>query len=221
MSEQARKMTGCKMLHYATVTSTAGAITFGVPKKIPHIEEYNYTFLYAEASNYADNQQNIYKKKITGADLGLVLSELKGAVEAELMGKTHAKGGTVTNTNDQQIAVAILWEETYSDGTAVRNVFYNCKLSKDEVSGKTEGESLEFTADKLVGKAIPLSNGDIHYKLDNSEADYDSTKFNDWFTKVQTIATEEAQTAKVVARTAKAKKAKVAKVEEATEEKGE
>ena len=101
------------------------------------------------------------------------------------MGKTHAKGGTLTNTNDQQKTVAILWEDTYSDGTAVRNVFYSTKLSKDEASGKTSGESIEFTPAKLVGRAIPLPDGDIHYKIDNSETDYDQTKFDAWFTKVQ------------------------------------
>ena len=187
MSEQARKMTGCRMLHYAPVTITGAMVNFGEPQRIPHIEEYNYTFLFAEASNYADNQQNIYMKKITGADVGLVLSDLAGKIEAELMGKEHSKGGTLTNTNNMQKAVAILWEETYSDGTAIRNVFYNTKLSKDEVSGKTEGESVEFTAVNLVGKAIPLPNGDIHYKLDTAETEVDQEKFDAWFKAVQTL----------------------------------
>lgn len=189
----ARKLTGCKMLHYAEVTLTENSSTFGTPKPIPNIEEYNYNFLFAEASNYADNQQNIYMKKITGADFGLVLSDLALEIEAELMGKATAKGGSVTNTNDKQKTVAILWEETYSDGTAVRNVFYNTKISKEEVSGKTEGENVEFTAVNLVGKAIPLPNGDIHYKLDNSVDSYDTAKFNAWFTEVQTLAAEVSQ----------------------------
>lgn len=191
MKNGARKLEGCRMLHYSIVTFSDGEPSFTAPKKIPNIEEYNYTFLYAEASNYADNQQNIYRKKISGAELGLTLSDLKGAIEAELMGKTHAKGGTLTNTNDQQITVAILWEDTYSDGTAVRNVFYSAKLSKDEASGKTSGESIEFTPVKLVGRAIPLPDGDIHYKIDNSESGYDSAKFDAWFTTVQRAAGEE------------------------------
>lgn len=186
MSEEARKLTGCKNVHYAEVTISGGEASFGTPKRIPNLEEYNYSFLYAEASNYADNQQNIYRKKITGADFGLVLSDLKIQVEAELMGKSYKKGGAVTNTNDQQKAVAVLWEETYSDGTSVRNVLYNTKISRDELSGKTEGENLEFTAVNLVGKSIPLPNGDIHYKMDSSDTTYDQAKFKAWFTAVQT-----------------------------------
>lgn len=186
MSGEARKLTGCKNVHYSEVTIAEGEASFGTPKRIPHLEEYNYSFLYAEASNYADNQQNIYRKKITGADFGLVLSDLKIQVEAELMGKAYKKGGAVTNTNDQQKTVALLWEETYSDGTSVRNVLYNTKISRDELSGKTEGENLEFTPVNLVGKAIPLPNGDIHYKMDNSDSTYDTTKWGAWFTAVQT-----------------------------------
>lgn len=190
MSKAVRKLTGCRMLHYAPVTIQGSQVTFGEITPIPNIEEYSYTFLYAEASNYADNMQNIYMKKITGADISLMLSDLALAVEAEMMGKQTAKGGAVTNTNDIQKAIAVLWEETYSDGSAVRNVFYNSKLSKEEVTGKTEGENVEFTPVNLVGKAIPLPNGDIHYKLDNSEADYDTDKFEKWFTKVQTLQGE-------------------------------
>lgn len=190
MAENARKLTGCKNLKYSPVTITGGLVKFGTPTAIPNIEEYNYTFLTAEASNYADNQQNIYMKKVTGADVGLVLSDLAISIEADLMGKNHAKGGSVTNTNDQQKAVAILWEETYSDGSSVRNVFYNTKLAKEEVSGKTEGENVEFTAVNLTGKAIPLPNGDIHYKLDSSETDLDTAKFGAWFDAVQTFEGE-------------------------------
>lgn len=191
MSGEARKLTGCQNVHYSEVTITGGEASFGTPKRIPHLEEYNYSFLYAEASNYADNQQNIYRKKITGADFGLVLSDLKIQVEAELMGKSYKKGGAVTNTNDQQKTVALLWEETYSDGTSVRNVLYNTKISRDELSGKTEGENLEFTPVNLVGKAIPLPNGDIHYKMDSSDPTYDQTKFKAWFTAVQTPDSED------------------------------
>ena len=185
MGDEARKLEGCRMLHYSVVSFSDGEVSFGTPKRIPDMEEYNYNFLYAEGSNHADNQQNIYRKKITGAELGLTLSDLKGAIEAELMGKTHNKGGTLTNTNDQQKSVAILWEDTYSDGSAIRNVFYCSKLSKDEASGKTSGENIEFTPAKLVGRAIPLPDGDIHYKIDDSETGYDKTKFDAWFKKIQ------------------------------------
>ena len=46
-----------------------GVITFEAPEKIEDLEEVKYTYNYAEASNYADNKQNIYKKKKTSVDL--------------------------------------------------------------------------------------------------------------------------------------------------------
>lgn len=180
-----RKLSGCRSCMVAPVTINGNTVTFETPEAITDLEEFNYTYLYSEASNFADNQQNIYKKKVIGADLGFVFSDLAVEMEALLMGKTYSKGGSVTNTNDQAKSVAVLFQETYDDGSYINKVFYNTKLSRDEVSGKTEGESTEFTAANLVGKAIPLPNGDIEYKLDSSVADVDKAKLAAWFTAVQ------------------------------------
>lgn len=180
-----RKLTGCRMAHVAELTISDGEATYGTPKPIPDLEEYNYTYSYAEASNYADNLQNIYAKKVTGAEVGMVFSDLKKDVEAMLTGKKYSKGTLLTNASDQAKAVALLWQETYSDGSYVNKVFYNCKLSKDENAGKTEGESTEFSPANIVGKAIPLPNGDIMWEIDSAAEDVDQTVLNGWFTAVK------------------------------------
>ncbi|MGL5152980.1 MAG: major tail protein [Clostridium sp.] len=181
-----RKLTGCRSAMVAPLTvGENGAITFQAPQPILGLEEFNYSYTYAEASNFADNQQNIYKKKVTGVDIGLVFSELALKMEALLMGKTYSKGTIATSTTDQTKPVALLFQETYDDGSFINKVFYNTKLSKDESSGKTEGESLEFTPANLVGKAIPLPSGLIDYSIDSADETVDSAKLEAWFTTVQ------------------------------------
>ena len=64
-----RKKTGCKNCMTARQVIKNGVITFEAPEKIEDLEEVKYTYNYAEASNYADNKQNIYKKKKTSVDL--------------------------------------------------------------------------------------------------------------------------------------------------------
>ncbi|MFQ9979558.1 major tail protein [Clostridium cadaveris] len=180
-----RKLTGCRNCMVALGKESDGKITYEEPQAIKDLEEFSYNYTYAEGSNFADNQQNIYLKKPTGADIKLVFSDLKLKMEALLGGKIYYKGGLVTNTNDKAKAVALIFQETYSDGSYINKVFYNTKLSRDETSGKTEGEGFEFTPANIVGRAIPLENGDIEYRLDSSDPEVDKSKLDAWFTEVQ------------------------------------
>jgi len=171
--------------------NTEGVITFGTPEPIKDLEEFSYSYTYAEGSNYADNRQNIYKKKPTGVNTSLTFSDLLLAMEAKLMGKKYSKGGASTNINDQAKPVALLFQETFDDGSYINNVIYNVKLSKDENSGKTEGENIEFTPTTLVGRGLPLTNpggkgdGDIDFKMDSADSTIDKTKLDAFFTSVQ------------------------------------
>jgi len=168
-----------------------GNITFGKPEPIKDLEEFSYNYTYAEGSNYADNRQNIYKKKPTGVDPSLTFSDIQLAMEAKLMGKKYIKGGASTNINDQAKPVALLFQENFDDGSYINNVFYNVKLSKDENSGKTEGENIEFTPTTLVGRGLPLTNpsgkgdGDIDFKMDSADSTVDKTKLDNFFKEVQ------------------------------------
>lgn len=188
MSE-ARKKTGCCSCMIANQVIKEGKLTFEKPEKIKDLEELSYQYTYAEGSNYADNIQNIYMKKPTGADVSLTFSDLPIEIEAKIMGKRYSRGGTSTNVNNKAKPVAILFRETFSDGSFQNKVFYNVKLSKDENSGKTEGENIDFTAVSLKGKAIPFTNdkveGEIDFIMDSGDPKVDIEKLNKFFEEVQ------------------------------------
>jgi len=185
-----RKRTGCKNCMVAEqIKDAQGNITFGTPEPIKDLEEFSYNYTYAEGSNYADNKQNIYKKKPTGVDTSLTFSDIALSMESKLMGKKYSKGGSSTNINDQAKPIALLFQETFDDGSYINNVFYNVKLSKDENSGKTEGENIEFTPTTLSGRGLPFTNssvdGEIDFKMDSAASDIDKAKLDDFFTQVQ------------------------------------
>ena len=185
-----RKRTGCKNCMVAEqIKDPQGNITFGKPEPIKDLEEFSYNYTYAEGSNYADNRQNIYKKKPTGVDTSLTFSDIQLAIESKLMGKKYSKGGASTNINDQAKPVALLFQETFDDGSYINNVFYNVKLSKDENSGKTEGENIEFTPTTLSGRGLPFTNdsvdGEIDFKMDSAANDVDKAKLDAFFDQVQ------------------------------------
>lgn len=185
-----RKKTGCQKCMVAKqIKGENGEITFDTPKPIKDLEEFSYNYTYAEGSNYADNRQNIYKKKPTGADINLTFSDVSLEMEADLMGKKYNAGGASTNINDQAKQVALLLQETYDDGSYKNKVFYNVKLSKDENSGKSEGENIDFTPTSLVGRALALTNaqvdGDIDFEMDSADPKVNKVKLDAFFEAVQ------------------------------------
>lgn len=164
-----KKATGCESLYLAELKTVDGVETFETPVQVKDLESVSITNTYAEGKNYADNKENIYMKKQTGAEISITLSELKKEIEALVMGKSYQNGEMVSKTTDIQKQVAVLYKKTYSDGSYDLNVYYNCKLAKDDDSQNTEGENIEFTAVTLSGKASPLSTGEISYTISSDE----------------------------------------------------
>lgn len=188
-----KKAEGCEKLAIAPLTITGETVTFGTPILIPDLETITITDQYAEGKNYADNQENIYKKKKTGAEISITLSHISKKIEAQLMGKKYNGGEVLSSADDIQIQVAVMYKKTYSDGSFDLIVYYNCKLAKDDNSATTAGENIEFTGVTLSGKASPLPNKQIDYVIASDEVEEDDTelqtKITNFFTEVQTYTT--------------------------------
>ena len=188
-----KKAEGCEKLAIAPLTITGETVTFGTPILIPDLETITITDQYAEGKNYADNQENIYKKKKTGAEISITLSHISKKIEAQLMGKKYNGGEVLSSADDIQIQVAVMYKKTYSDGSFDLIVYYNCKLAKDDNSATTAGENIEFTGVTLSGKASPLPNKQIDYVISSDEVAEDDTelqaKITNFFTEVQTYTT--------------------------------
>lgn len=184
-----KKATGICNLHYAKYTITEdGKITYSAPKKIQDAEEITITEQFAEGSNYADNKQNIYKTKITGADINILLSSIDPEVEAELTGKSYNEGEIETTIDDKSAGVALLYQKTYDDGSYENIVYYNNKLRREDYSGKTEGENIDFTGVTILGKALPLPNKKLKYAIHSDKIGEDAgkkKKLDNFFKTVQ------------------------------------
>ena len=166
-----------------------GVTTFEAPEKIEDLEEVKYTYNYAEASNYADNKQNIYKKKKTSVDLDLTFSSIALKTRAQIQGKDYAKGGAATGTDDQSQPVAVLFQETYDDGSYENVVFYNVKLYEKDGDQKSEGENIEFTSQGFTGRGLSFSNdkttNKFEFRMDSADPSVDKTKLENFFKAVQ------------------------------------
>lgn len=183
-----KKANGISKCHYAKYTVEAGVVTFQAPQRIPDLENLTATDKFAEGKNYADNVQNIYEKKITGATLSLEFSNVSRKIESDLAGHAYDAGEMEVSTTDIQSGVAVLYQKNYNDGSYDNIIYYNCKLSKDGDSGQTQGESITYQGDTLSGEAIPLSNGKLKYVIASDSIGEDEkkkAKLDNFFNKVQ------------------------------------
>lgn len=191
MSE-ARKKDGCKKCMVAFMNESGN--DFEAPQPILGLEELQYQYTYAEGSNYADNTQNIYVRKPTGANITLTFTDIESKLAAKMLGKKNKKGGTTTNIKDKPPRVAVLFQETYSDGNYENKVFYNVKFSMDENSAKTAGENIDFTPKTITGRALPFFNdtvdGDIDFTMDSADSEIDKNKLDKFFEKVRFLDEE-------------------------------
>lgn len=175
---------GCRMLHIAKQIDTQGVITFETPIRIPGLESVEYTYGYAEAQAYSDNQMDTNKRKPSFADLAIVLRELSNQHEALIMGKTYTGGKKITSTSDVAPRFAVLWEQTNSDGTSTFIGYYNVTLSKDGGTNTTIGESITYDTVSVTGKAIPLSNGDLDIMIESDDKAANQQDIENFFKKV-------------------------------------
>lgn len=184
-----RKLTGCCNCMVARHKIADGKLIFDKPEAIEDLEAFNYSYNYAEGSNYADNKQNIYKKKKTSVNVDLDLSSIKLKTKALLQGKKYSKGGAASNPNDQSEAVALLFQKNYDDGSYENVVFYNVKLYEKDSQNTTEGENINYTAQGFTGVGLSFTNdnikGDFEYIMDSSDPEVDIVKLNSFFNEVK------------------------------------
>lgn len=193
---------GCKNLHLSKQNEANGLINFGVPKRYRGLENIDYAYGYAEAQAYSDNQMDTNKRKPSFADITILLAQLIASDEAEITGKTYIKGKKFTSTSDKAPKYAVMWEQTNSDGTSTFFCFYNVTLSKEGGTNSTIGDSITYDSITLVGKAIPLSNGDLDLTLESDDPEVIQSEITNFFKKVILRADAEAgaggETARIV-----------------------
>ena len=112
-------------------------------------------------------------------DISITLRELSNELEAFIMGKKYTNGKKVTSVTDSAPSLALLYQQTNSDGSYTNRVLYNCTLARDEVSNTTTTDSISFDSVKLSGKAIPLEGGNLDLTMENDDPEELANFFNE------------------------------------------
>ena len=129
-----------------------------------------------DKENIIETSKKIMKKL---NDISITLRELSNELEAFIMGKKYENGKKVTSVTDSAPSLALLYQQTNSDGSYTNRVLYNCTLARDEVSNTTTTDSISFDSVKLSGKAIPLEGGNLDLTMENDDPEELANFFNE------------------------------------------
>ena len=129
-----------------------------------------------DKENIIETSKKIMKKL---NDISITLRELSNELEAFIMGKKYTNGKKVTSVTDSAPSLALLYQQTNSDGSYTNRVLYNCTLARDEVSNTTTTDSISFDSVKLSGKAIPLEGGNLDLTMENDDPEELANFFNE------------------------------------------
>lgn len=180
----AKRAEGCRLLHLAKLKNVSGVISYEALKKIEGLEDISLTNNYAEGSAFSDNIQDTSVKKPSFIDISITLRELSNELEAFIMGKSYVNGKKVTSVTDSAPALALLYQQTNSDGTYTNRVLYNCTLARDEVSNTTTTDSISYDSVKISGKAIPLPDGNLDLTMESDDPSVDAEELAKFFEEV-------------------------------------
>ena len=185
---------GYRNVMYASFTIEGDIVTYEAPKPIIAAKSMTATDQFASGEDYGDDilQESIDELQYT--DLSIVFRSIPREIEAALQGHSYENGAmNVIPGKDIQKGVAILCEKRYSDGSADRIIYYNCKMKKEADNAEGKTNSIAFGTETLSGKAIPLvleSKTYFKYVLESDKvegvgAEENKKKYDAFFTKVQ------------------------------------
>lgn len=175
---------GLKNVHYAVITEGAeGAITYGIPVKIPGgveisleprgdmSEFYADDILYYSASNNQGYDGTLSIANIPEQFLIDCLGEVKDETDMVLTEKANLVGKNF----------ALLFEFD-GDVKATRHVLYNCSANRPTVTSKTKTNTKEPNTNELVFVASPRAT-DLAVKTKTTTTT-PSNVYDNWYKKV-------------------------------------
>jgi len=179
---------GLKNVHYATITNTAGVITYGTPVKVegavsislsPEVER---TAIPAD-----DNKEYAVIFEDNGYSGDLEIQVIDDAFRVAVFGATlNADGVLIESKDDAPNPVALLFEFD-GDVNKKRHVLYNCLITKPSIESET-GKANK--TDKLSISARPAEDtGHVKASVLNDTAG--ATAYASWFSTVYVDDTEE------------------------------
>ena len=181
---------GLSKLYYALLTKDqyGAAPTWEAPVEIPQIIEISTQDTKTTYKWYSNNAIEESGEQVDAVSVNVELGYATTELLATLCGNTYdpETGAKKRKSNDIQPELALLWENTKSNGASDYRVLYRGVLSVDSKTNRTKEESKTSANVFLTGTFVPLkSTKDIDLEISTDDTNADSEMLNNFFTEVQ------------------------------------
>lgn len=176
---------GLKNVHYAPITVTDGAVTYGTPVKIPGGVSLNLDPKGDRTDFYADDMLYFTTTANNGYEGDLEVALIPDSFKVDVLGyKEDANGVLFEDSQAISKDFALLFEFK-GDKNATRHVLYNVNANRPNQSSTTKGETVEVQTETLSMTASPATDtGYVKAKAKLGDTGYD-TWYNDVYIYVK------------------------------------
>jgi len=173
---------GLSNAHYAVITETDGAISYGTPVKLPGMVSLTLEPKGEQTDFYADNLVYYTASANQGYDGTLELALLTEEFRKDVLGETVGEDGVfIENATANPKKIALLFEFD-GDVKATRHLLPYVSVTRPGHSGSTKTESTEPGTGELTFVASPRPS-DYVIKL-STGSETTETVYNAWYTSV-------------------------------------
>lgn len=177
---------GLKNVHYAVITETDGAITYGTPTPIPGAVNISLPAAGEEFTFYADDMVYFEGQVNNGYEGDLEMALIPDSFRKDVLQESEdEKGVLFEDSNVFPKPIALLFEFN-GDVKQTRHVLYNVSVARPSVESGTKTNTIEPKTDTLSLKARPAK--DTGYVKSKTTAATDAQAYADWYNTVHVFA---------------------------------
>lgn len=192
MGKQTQKVrTGVKNLHVAILNQdTPEGLAYETPERVPGLIRIDVSPSSNIDTLYADDKAAIVYSTVGSVEVTIEKDSLPDDLLSELLGRPTEGGMTYVTNSNRAPYVAIMFEQTYSNGTSSFVKLYKGKFTEPDVSNETKADTVNFQTGEITGQFVATTyekefSGGRTEALVMASADEDSESYggegDNWF----------------------------------------
>ena len=176
---------GLSNVYYAVGTEGDNhTMTYSTPVAIPGAVNLSLDAQGDNTNFYADNVVYWIGNGNNGYSGTLEIARIPDSFKTAVLGNIQAKNNLLVEDLDAPIVHFALLFQFEGDENATRHAFYNCTVSRPQVSGQTKSENIEPQTETLNLEATSIYNTSLTAEIVKADCPYTSASYSSWFTAV-------------------------------------
>jgi phi13 family phage major tail protein len=155
MKDTQKVRIGVKNLHFAILNSdTASGLAYETPYKVPGLIKIDTTPGTNVDTLYADNKPAIVYSTVGSVEVSIEKDSLPDDLLAHILGRPTEGAVNYVTGNNNAPYVAVMFEQTYSDGTSSYVKLFKGKFTEPDNSNETKNGSVNFQTGTINGSFV-------------------------------------------------------------------